>query len=189
MTVSFASEGLAKAFSDHFDRTNFNVPHRGEVRLDLACTQSGAGSGSGWEVDVFPKIGADHLNGHGSATDPDEVEDIDACAKVLYDRLSRAKSRGYRFALTGFEVSDWRSVGELIDDLSPSGLLDQQRKTGHARAWDGLVVSDHVWWVAERPDGFVRFAADHMWIPFTTIAGNTRRAGGQVEGCANRSHG
>jgi hypothetical protein len=167
MAVSFATEGLARAFADNFDRREFDVPHAGGVNLAVGVETTD----SGWEVCVLPKVGTSHLNGHGSACSPEEVADIDACAKVLYDRLSTAKSQGYRFALTGFEVGDWRSAGELADDLSPRGLFEEQRRKGHARGWEGLVVSDHLWWVAERPEGFVRFAADYMWLPFKSIEG------------------
>jgi len=174
--VSFATEGLARSFVEHFDRSMFKLPHAGACELRLGVEKNE----SGWEVLVCPYVdpegpdgvshgGPWHLNGHGGANTPEEVEDIDACAEVFYARLGRVPSQGYRFALTGFEVGDWRSAGQLLDDLSPDGLYDEHRKQGF-KTWDGLVVSQWLWWAAERPDGFVRFGADYFWIPFSSIA-------------------
>lgn len=178
--ASFPNEGLAKAFTEHFDRTEFTLPHTGRCELHLGVEHNG----SGWEVCIAPYVaemtleekepGAPpdrwHLNDHGGANTPEEVEDIDVCAKVIYERLSTVISRAYEFALTGFEVGDWRSPDELAKDLAPGGLYREHiLKFPAMRAWDGLVVSQKMWEAAERPDGFVRFAADHFWIPFHTI--------------------
>jgi hypothetical protein len=170
-TASFASEEFARAFVEHFDKTLFPVPHAGLVEPRLGVEKND----SGWEVAVLPYVetpsgshgGPWHLNGHGGATTSAEVEDIDACALVLYDRLRRIFN--YRFALTGFEVGDWRSVGELVDDLSPGGLYEEHRRGGH-RGFEGLVVSQNLYEAAESPPGFVGFSAGYLWVPFTSIA-------------------
>jgi hypothetical protein len=183
MGANFAREEHARAFAEHFVKTGFSVPHAGHVELRFAVEQDSENE-TGWEVHVLPYVdpegpdgvshgGPWHLNGHGHASEPGEVEDIDACAKVLYERL--ASLHNYRFALVGFEVGGWRTAGGLLDDLSPGGLYDQHRamlgQPPHncEHVWDGLVISQDLWRIANRPEGFVRFSSDHLWVPYTTI--------------------
>jgi hypothetical protein len=184
MAINVATEGHARSILGAFDRTPFQVPHAGLVdpRVGIEHTED-----SGWEVHVCPYVepaegpdgvshgGPWHLNDHGHAYTPEEVEDIDATAKVFYDRLGPIHD--YRFALTGFECGDWRSVGGLLDDLVPGGLLHKHRDSGHGHNWDGLVITPHLWRAAGEPEGFVPFTAqpygDYLWIPYTSIA-NTK---------------
>jgi hypothetical protein len=173
MTVNLATEEEARAFADKFDHSHFELPHAGDVELRFGVSRHAPG----WEVGIAPYVFGDrrdgsrwHLNDHGSAVSQDEVEDIDACAKVLYDRLGQMAGDGifaYRFALTGFEVSEWRTCGELIDDLSPGGLYEEQLREHHG--WDGLVISASVFEAAESPEGFVSFAGPYSWIPYSSV--------------------
>ncbi len=181
LTANCGTEEFAKQFAKHFDLSPFSVPHAGDVELRTSVEHND----SGWEVHVLPYVrrrvndpaeGRWHLNDHGGATTPEEVADIDACAKVLYDRLahplrsdSQAPFLTFQFVLTGFEVGDWRSPGGLLDDLSPGGLYLEQRAARVSHAWDGLVISRPLYEAAMDPPGLVRFGPGYYWIPFTSI--------------------
>jgi hypothetical protein len=170
--ANFSDESLATAFAKNFDRSVFTLPFGESCDLRLGVEKNS----SGWEVCIVPYVfwdagEAGHLNGHGGADTPEEVATIDACANVIYKRLSSGLSdetMSYDFALTGFEVGDWRSRAELVKDLAPDGLYREYVKLGF-HTFDGLVVTRPMWWEAESPDGFERFSPDHMWIPFRTI--------------------
>jgi hypothetical protein len=115
---------------------------------------------SGWEAIVCPYVkrphGFGHLNGHGGPKDAMEAEDLDAAARVLYERL--CPLLGYRFAFTGVEVADWKSPKELTEQLKPNGVL-------RSFNLDGLVLSADMWERAEKPDGFVPFGESFVWLP------------------------
>lgn len=167
MTINCASEADAKEVERRFDASGFSVPTAGSVSLNIGIEHTN----SGWEVGVVPRIIKDGrselLNGHGSASDENEIIDIDATAKVLYDRLAQIQT--YRFALTGFEVSDWRSAGELLDDISPGSSCEDQLYT-LPNICSGLVIASRMWALANYPHTFVEFSSEeHMWLPYTTI--------------------
>jgi hypothetical protein len=166
MTVNCPSEATAHAFADHFDRREFAVPNAGAVELLVAVEHVE----SGWECPIIPYVWETHGGVPRKVLLNKETEDIDACAKVLYERLGRLYN--YRFALTGFEVGDWRSAGALVDDLSPGGLYEEQHIKQKLKNWNGLVISEALWETANMPDGFVPFGAQasgYFWVPYTTI--------------------
>jgi len=183
--ANFTTQEVAEAFANHFDRSAFTVPHAGTVNLRLVVEHND----SGWECCICPYVFQRpaaqgsyteantippedrwwHLNGHGGPDSPEEAEDIDACAKVIYERLGRIYN--YRFAFTGVEVGDWRSAGGLLDDISPGGLYDEHRlKKFHG--FDGLVISDALYEAAGFPEGFIPFGSQdsgYHWVPYTSI--------------------
>jgi hypothetical protein len=168
MSVNFADNPPARAFADHFVKTGFPVPHAGHVEPRVSVEKNE----SGWECYVAPYVERDehggpwHLNGHGGAADESEIQDIDACANVLYERLRKFDT--FRFALTGWEVGDWRSAGGLLDDLSPNGLYDEHQRAG-IRSFNGLVISQNLWAAANSPPGFEPFSPSHVWVPYTSV--------------------
>jgi hypothetical protein len=174
LTISCANEAFARDIADRFDKTTFKLPHAGLCEPRLGVKRES----TGWEIHVCPYVeqnehgGPWHLNGHGGASTPEEAEDIDACAREFYERLSNhggGTRFNYHFALTGFEVGEWRSVGGLLDDLSEGGLFREMHgKGGHG--WDGLVVSQALYQLAQSPEGFSQFLGGaYFWVPYTSI--------------------
>lgn len=168
MSVNFSKEEFARSFEKHYDHSMIDLPHAGKCEPRVSVEKND----SGWEVHVLPYVdpegpdgvshgGPWHLNGHGGAKAGKEVEDLDACAKVLFDRLRNIHN--YRFAFVGWEVGDWRSAGGLLDDLSEGGLYVPGHKT-----WGGLVVSKDLYEAAGMPEGFVKFSGEYLWVPYTS---------------------
>jgi hypothetical protein len=170
LTANCSTQEHAELFKKHFDHSTFSVPHAGLVELRM----SGESVDSGWEVSVFPYVerpekGKSHLNDHAGADTPEEAADIEACAKVFYERLGNALSfLVFQFALTGFEVSEFRSPGELLDDLSPSGSF-RQLLADKSGSLNGLVISRHIYEAASEPPGFARFGPGYFWVPGTGV--------------------
>jgi hypothetical protein len=172
--VNCSSRATAEAVARQFDRSSFRVPQAGTVDLRLGVEHTS----SGWECGICPYVWTSeeewwHLNDHGGALTTEEALDIDCCADVIYRRLQ--ETHGYRFALTGFEVADWRSAGGLLDDISPGGLYEQQRRD-KLHGYCGLVISSALAEAAEYPQGFVPFgpptegmlgpSTGYSWIPY-----------------------
>lgn len=67
----------------------------------------------------------------------------------LYTALRAAS--GYRYALFGFEVDGFRTLGELDEEVL---------------VLEGLVLADGLWRDLGEPDGFVAFAPGFVWRPY-----------------------
>src|SRR5580704_12361311 len=92
MVVNFIDETRAKTFieNENFDKSKFILPHSGEVDLRIGYEKNECG----WEVGICPYVRKDgkwwHLNDHGNIYSQTELEDINECAKVLYERFAWA---------------------------------------------------------------------------------------------------
>lgn len=66
----------------------------------------------------------------------------------------REEDLGFRYALAGVEVDEFRTMGELVPDLA-AGLKVP-----------GLVLSEAVWEAAGRPVGYAPFRRGYVWAPW-----------------------
>ena len=72
---------------------------------------------------------------------------------LLYQHLQSAP--GFRYALVGVEVDEFRTYGELRAD---AGIL--------AALFPGLVLAESVWRSIGSPLGFRPFASGYVWQPY-----------------------
>jgi hypothetical protein len=142
LSVEFgAHEESARAAEAHFARIGSGDAVR-TARVAPFRDAEGA-----WWVRVEPE-------GVGQRGAEDEAEErrMAAAAALLYEALRTFD--GYRYALVGVEVDEFRTYAELIAGGGPD-----------AAALTGLVVSDTVWDALGRPAAFERFAPGYRWIP------------------------
>lgn len=72
---------------------------------------------------------------------------------LLYQQLQSAP--GFRYALVGVEVDEFRAYGELSSD---AGIV--------AALFPGLVLAESVWRSIGSPLGFRSFARGYVWQPY-----------------------
>ena len=140
------SESDALQVKCHFEGQAFTVHSGKNLRLEIdEVCQDELGH---WWVSVIVKDDLQRF----LQVQIDGPELWAEAAKWLYERLKLVK--GYRFALTGFEVlqfNHFEALPELI---------------GLGRPMLGLVLSDGVFQEFGQPKGFRPFSDGYQWIPW-----------------------
>lgn len=87
----------------------------------------------------------------GITSKADAIE-MTLIGQKFYDLLKNAPE--FRFALVGVEVDGVRSYTELMED--PEFVARQK----------GLVIRKDIYETFEKPDQYVVFSENHLWIPY-----------------------
>ncbi len=122
-----------------------------------------------WWSLVFPR-GAS-INGHGRDHKPEPNLTSRAqrskIGHLLYQRLQSAPA--FRFARYGEEVIDPGYDGD--HNIYYEAMRDPRDPSILAEEWNGLVLNEEMWEMAQRPDQYKPFRPGYYWTPYT---GETR---------------
>ena len=137
------SEENARLISEHF-KTHI-LYHFGNMPCSMGIGYYKIGNA--WWVDCLP----DGLSRSG-IRDENDQKIMDIIGLSLYDHLKQIS--GYRFALYGIEVDEFRTYEELdLDDIKNDSFT-------------GLVISNEIWSKFGNHEKFIRFSDTHVWRPF-----------------------
>jgi hypothetical protein len=160
------AEMRSRTFAETFNTSPIQFGTR-VVQLDLDRSSHGRGDPR-WECAITPQL----VKADGAREPIDGASDKSPTfdgflARALYDRLCVRPEYDWAWLMCG-ATAQWRSVPELVEDLSPGGSLRRSDVV-----LDGLCIHARLYQRAQRPPGFERFAtpmhsddAFFMWRPW-----------------------
>jgi hypothetical protein len=140
------NESEARRVKSHFEGHSFKSTSGKDFqfKIDEVCQDDELGR---WWVSIIVHYQQRYLQ----ITDVDDEPALLAEAgKKLYERLKSVK--GYRFALSGFEIFQFNHIEALTEFLNRPSMR-------------GLVLSEEVFQKFGQPNGFSPFSDGYRWIP------------------------
>jgi hypothetical protein len=142
-------EQAAVRLGNYFDRFEIQVPSPEGPLLSVCGFVKWQDNESNWWCCVQPSGVSltgreDHI-----IRSQEGVMDV---VENLYKKLKGAPE--FRYAVAGFEVSEFDTFSELIG-----------RKGMNHRPFHGLVLSRALWEELDRPAGYIQFSENTYWLP------------------------
>lgn len=142
------NENAAGEFSRYFSNLTYTFPDGRSCHTPINPLIKKDREGNWWSVIT---LSGANITGRGD-TLVETDDDLTSLGLFLYDRLRTAPP--FRFAYIGYEVEEFRTYSELIDNGEPD--LPN----------NGVVISSEIYEYLNKPPDFLPFAPGYFWIPW-----------------------